>query len=83
MVAELIKEIQEFGRPRNVTGVRGDLGMANYHSKLTPHPGLIYPLTQLTRKETTFKWSNIEHDAFLKSRFTEKLGLYHQQLYRK
>jgi len=67
MVGEKIQAIKDFGIPRNVTEVRSFLGMANYYRKfIRDFSRLAFPLTQLTKKSLTFKWTDVENDSFLK-----------------
>jgi len=62
---EKIKAIVEWPVPRNVNDLRKFLGLANYlhkYSKNNAH--IVYPLTQLLRKDAPWDWSPMAQESF-------------------
>lgn len=57
--------VKEFPKPRNVHEVRQFLGLTGYFRKFIKGYGEIArPLTSLLKKESVWKWSNVEEQAF-------------------
>ena len=70
---EKIKTIKECQPPKTVSEVRSFLGMVQYVSRFIPHYAtLTEPLRRLTKKDTKWKWTENEMQAFntLKSMLT-------------
>ncbi|SPQ99093.1 unnamed protein product (mitochondrion) [Plasmodiophora brassicae] len=66
--------------PKDANGVRVFLGFANFYRKFIPHFGEIaLPLTNLTREDVAFRWTDREQDAFrsLQAAFTSAPVLAH------
>jgi hypothetical protein len=62
---EKLAAIREWDAPRKVRGVRSFLGFANfYRDFIANFSEKAAPLTQLTRKNTPFRWGPEEQDAF-------------------
>ena len=60
-----IETIQKWPTPKNVHEVRSFLGLAGFYQKFAKNFSRIaLPLTVLTRKRTTFKWSELQQRAF-------------------
>jgi hypothetical protein len=60
-----VKAIKSFPLPRNVRDVRAFLGLAGYYRSFVPNfAALSKPLTQLTRKDVKFCWSEPQQTAF-------------------
>lgn len=60
-----ITAIDTWPTPANVKEVRGFLGLAGYYRKFICHYGIICrSLTNLLKKGTVFRWSDIEDSAF-------------------
>src|SRR5262249_23952054 len=54
-----IETVSDWPRPTNVTVIRSFLGMGGYYRKFVKDSSRIAaPLTQLTRKQTKFEWSD-------------------------
>jgi len=72
MDPEKIRAIIDWKPPTSVKGVRSFLGFANYYRLfIKGYTTVVLPLTNLTHKDTEFKWGKDEQEAFeeLKSRF--------------
>jgi hypothetical protein len=62
---EKIKAILEWAAPTLVKGVRGFLGFANFYQRfIRDFTTIAASLTNLTRKDTSFRWTDIENTAF-------------------
>jgi hypothetical protein len=60
--ASKVKAIKFFPLPRNVRDIRAFLGLAGYYRSFIPNfAALSQPLTQLTRKDVRFSWSEPQH----------------------
>jgi hypothetical protein len=60
-----IKAIVNWDRPRNVSEVRSFLGMAGYYRRFVEgFSKIAIPLTQLTHKQTKFRWSEECENSF-------------------
>lgn len=80
MDPEKIKDIKQWPTPKNLRDVRGILGFANFYRRfIRNYSGIVYPLTQLTKKDVPFTWEQAEMQAFelLKSKFIESPILAH------
>jgi hypothetical protein len=63
--ASKVKAIKSFPLPRNVPDVRAFLGLAGYYwSFIQNFASLSKPLTQLTRKDAKFCWSEPQQISF-------------------
>ena len=70
-----VSAVRDWPTPQNVKDVRSFLGLANYYRMFIPQFGKIAaPLTNLTRKDIDFQWTDIEEQAFteLKKRITNE-----------
>ena len=57
--------IKNWSSPTDVKGVQSFLGFVNYYRRfLTSIAATARPLTALTRKDTPFRWTKLEHEAF-------------------
>jgi len=66
--------IRDWPTPKNVTEVQEFMGFANFYRKfIRGYSGVSAPLTDLTKKDKTFAWTENEETAFkeLKRRFSE------------
>ena len=62
---EKIKAIVEAPVLKNLAELRSFLGLLNYYGRFIPNLStLLYPLNELLRKETAWKWSSSQDDAF-------------------
>ena len=71
---EKCKAVQEFPQPRKVKNVRAFLGLTGYYRKFIKNYATIAaPLTDLTKKEAAFHWSDACENAFqtLKEKLTQ------------
>ena len=60
-----IQKILDWPTPRNVTEVRGILGLGSYYRRFVKgFSELVQPLTELTKKNTQFKWTDTCEKAF-------------------
>ena len=60
-----IKAILEWPTPQSVTDVRSFLGLANFYWKFVRwFSEIAAPMTNLTKKDRQFIWTNKEEDAF-------------------
>jgi len=60
-----VKAIRDWPEPKNVTDVRSFLGYMNFCRKfIQGYSDIARPLTNLTRKDTTFHWESDEKQAF-------------------
>ena len=56
-----VSVVKEWLTPQNVKDVRSFLGLANYYRMFIPQFGKIAaPLTNLTRKDIDFQWTDTE-----------------------
>lgn len=61
-----IKAVALLAEPKNVEQVRSFLGLAGYYRKFIPRFAMLAaPLVLLTKKGSTFHWSNEQSQAFL------------------
>jgi len=75
-----IETIINWESPKNLRDVRAFLGFANFYRRfIKGYSQVVIPLTQLTKKEVKFSWSQECKDAFqsLKSAFTSAPILRH------
>ena len=64
-----IEAVQNCPTPKNVNDVRSFLGIASYYRKFIPNfSDIAFPLTQLTRKNQRFLWTDDCEQAFVKLR---------------
>lgn len=62
---EKVEAIVELDEPRNVKELQRFLGMMVYFSSYVPYYAwIVHPLFQLTKKGTTWKWTDLEQRAF-------------------
>lgn len=62
---EKTRSIEEWPTPRTVKEIQSFLGLANYNRKFIPdYSRVAIPLTKLTRKDTPFKWTSDQENAF-------------------
>lgn len=62
---EKTKSIEEWPTPKTVRDIQSFLGLANYNRKFIPeYSKVAIPLTKLTKKDTPFKWTNDQENAF-------------------
>jgi hypothetical protein len=62
---EKVEAISKWEAPTNVRGVRSFVGFANFYRDFIENFGEIAaPLTELTKKNTPFRWEKEEQDAF-------------------
>ena len=60
-----IEAITSWDRPKNVTEIRSFLGLAGYYRRFVQNFSIIVkPLSQLTRKESKFIWSDKCEESF-------------------
>jgi hypothetical protein len=65
------KAVQEYPAPKSVTEVRQFLGLASFYRRLVPgFAEIAKPLTELLRKNVTFRWSDRQQAAFDKLKQT-------------
>ena len=63
---EKIKTINDWPVPKNVKEVRQFLGLATYlHKYSYNYAGIVYPLSQLLKKDQEWKWTEECQEAFL------------------
>ena len=70
-----VAAIRDWQSPRSVKGVRSFLGFANFYRDFIPQMSeLVRPLTDLTRKDCTFRWTVRAEQAFqlVKKLFTSE-----------
>jgi hypothetical protein len=62
-----VQAVSAWPIPQNITHVQQFLGFCNFYRRYIPHYSHIaHPLYALTRKDISFKWTHVEHTAFLK-----------------
>ena len=62
---EKIKAIVEAPVPKNLAELRSFLGLLNYYGRFIPNLStLLHPLNELLQKETAWKWSSAQDNAF-------------------
>jgi len=62
---EKTRSIEEWPTPRTVKEIQSFLGLANYNRKFIPdYSRVAIPLTKLTKKDTPFKWTSDQENAF-------------------
>ena len=60
-----IKAVLEWPTPKSVTNVRSFLGLANFYRKFVRwFSEIAAPMTNLTKKDRQFTWTNQEENAF-------------------
>ncbi len=60
-----LEAVRNWDSPTNVTEVRNFVGLAGYYRKFIPDFSTVaYPLTQLTQKNRTFRWSDQCESSF-------------------
>ena len=60
-----LRSVTDWPHPENITDLRSFLGTASYYRRFIPDFSTIAaPLTDLTRKDVKFKWSEAEDTAF-------------------
>jgi len=65
MTDDKVKAILEWPQPRSVTHVRSFLGLVNYYRSFIYKCGHISaPLSDLTKKEQSFHWGELQQNAF-------------------
>jgi hypothetical protein len=68
-----VKSVMEWPQPRTRKDVRAFLGLTGYYRKFIPHfSEIAAPLTDLTKQDVAFRWTDAEQKAFdtLKLRLT-------------
>jgi hypothetical protein len=73
MQPEKVDAIRDWKTPANITDVRSFVGFANFYRRfIRGFSSTVQPLTELTRKDTRFRWEKAQQLAFeeLKERFT-------------
>ena len=69
-----VKAVQEWLIPKTITKVQEFMGFANFYRRfIKGYSGIATPLTNLTKKDKAFSWTENEQFAFeeLKRRFSE------------
>ena len=62
---EKIEEILELQRPKSKKEIKSFLAMTGYYAKFIPRfADMVYPLTELTKRNKPFKWDETEEKAF-------------------
>ena len=62
---EKLEALVKMPPPEDVTGVRKFLGFVGYYHKFIPrYSDVARPLTNLTRKDTPFRWTTLCQEAF-------------------
>jgi len=62
-----VEAVQGMPRPTNITQLRAFIGLVNYYGRFIKNlSNLLYPLNQLLKKNTVFKWSKKCKAAFNK-----------------
>jgi hypothetical protein len=60
-----VEKVKNYPRPKNITQVRGFLGLAGYYRKFVKgFAKRSAPLTELLRKGVAYKWTNRQEEAF-------------------
>lgn len=70
---EKVRAVLEWERPKTVRSVRGFLGFANFYRQfIRNYSDIAAPLTNLTKKDKPFKWTDAAEAAFnfMKKMFT-------------
>jgi len=78
-----VEVIKMWPTPHSVKDVQSFLGFANFYQRfIEGYSSIILPLTQTTRKNAPWEWSDACQNAFdtLKSAFTSALILRHWSL---
>ena len=64
-VPEKLEALVKMPPPEDVTGVRKFLGFVGYYCKFIPrYSDVVRPLTNLTRKDTPFRWTTLCQEVF-------------------
>ena len=69
-----VKAVLNWPIPKTVTEVQEFMGFANFYRRfIKEYSGIVTPLTNLTKKDKAFSWTENEQFAFkeLKRRFSE------------
>ena len=69
-----VKAVQEWLIPKTVIEMQEFMGFANFYRRfIKGYSGIAIPLTNLTKKDKTFSWTENEQFAFeeLKRRFSK------------
>ena len=62
---EKIDEILKIPKPKTKKEVKSFLAMTGYYGRFIPRfADMIYPLTELTKRKSTFKWERAEEKAY-------------------
>lgn len=62
-----VEAIKAFPPPRNLKALRAFLGFLNYDRRFCPNfSSLVLPLLRLLKKDTKWRWTSAEQEAFLK-----------------
>ena len=60
-----VEAVKNFPQPRSVTDVRAFLGIITYYRTMMPGLSEVaVPLTNLTKKDSPWRWTHVEEDAF-------------------
>ncbi|GBG89126.1 hypothetical protein CBR_g48835 [Chara braunii] len=63
--ATKVAAVQEWSRPANISDVQSFLGLASYYRKFIKNfSSIVSPLTDLTKKDTSFLWTSECQEAF-------------------
>ena len=58
--------IRDAPRPKDVTALKSFLGLIMFYSRFMPHHSTVLaPLHNLLKKDTPWRWSKVEDDAFV------------------
>ena len=82
VLPDRIKVINDWVAPKDLTETQRFLGFCNFYRGFIPrYSEIATPLTELTRKDVTFRWTDVENDAFnnMKRAFTEADVVRHYQ----
>lgn len=80
---EKVKAIQEFPAPKKLKQIRAFLGLCNFYRRFIPdYSKHIRILCELLKKETVWRWGEIEQKAFdgIKKLFVDTIELQHPDL---
>ena len=62
-----IEKVQNFPIPRNITELRGFIGLASYYRRFIENfAKIVEPLNNLLRKDIPYEWTGLCHEAFEK-----------------
>ena len=80
MDSKKVEAIVEWETPKNITDLRSFLGFSNFYRRfIKGFSNIVAPLVALTRKDTSYRWTNDCENAFrcLKTAFTSAPILQH------